>query len=581
MGLFDFFADRSGHTYEDVQRRRALAEALQARAAGAAPQTFGAGLASLGAALGGVMADRRYDKAEGLRVEEANKRFAAALGAPQPAAGFTVPGYEPSLGPGMALASSAPSQPTFNPDGSIGRDLLVQGLVQRGLPEHVAQGFAMNAADESGFNPGINEIAPTVPGSRGGFGLMQWTGPRRVALEGFAAQMGRPVSDPNLQMDFLVNELQGPEKAAAQSILSAPDTGSAAAAIVNDFLRPAAEHRERRVAEYTGGAGFSGGGMAPITVQAPAVNTQLLAAMSDPFLDPQQKQMLGMLFQSQQAAQMTPYQQAQLAMQGQQHALQMQQAAQPDPLSWDTRELPNGAVVQVNPQTGETREVVPSSGQAGFRSATAEEAAAYGAAGGQFGPDGRFYPVNPPSGFAVETGPDGQVRVIQGAGAGAAAGKPFTEAQSKDVVFATRAKGALEAFEPYGDAMTSRRDRIAEGVPLGLGRETQSPEFQMAKNAGDEFLQAILRKDTGAAITAQEQTLYGQTYLPHPGDGPEVLEYKRAARQRAVAALEAGMSPAQMLAQEKALAGGTPQAPAAPSAPATTYTFNPETGELE
>lgn len=52
----------------------------------------------------------------------------------------------------------------------------------------------------------------------------------------------------------------------------------------------------------------------------------------------------------------------------------------------------------------------------GYRRATPEEAAQYGAAGGQFGPDGRFYPINPPSGMSVEVGPDGSVRLAQGAG---------------------------------------------------------------------------------------------------------------------------------------------------------------------
>ena len=66
---------------------------------------------------------------------------------------------------------------------------------------------------------------------------------------------------------------------------------------------------------------------------------------------------------------------------------------------------------------------------AGFRQATPEEAASYGAAGGQFGPDGRFYAVNPPSGFNLTTNPDGTFSLSQGTGAGAA--KPLNETQLK------------------------------------------------------------------------------------------------------------------------------------------------------
>ena len=130
---------------------------------------------------------------------------------------------------------------------------VLQGLIQRGVPAPVAQGFVMNFADESGLRPDINETAPLVPGSRGGFGLAQWTGPRRVALEQYATQSGRPLTDIGTQLDFLVNELQGPEAGAAAQFMGATDPRQAAAGIATHFLRPAPQHLDRRVAEYTGG----------------------------------------------------------------------------------------------------------------------------------------------------------------------------------------------------------------------------------------------------------------------------------------------------------------------------------------
>lgn len=57
----------------------------------------------------------------------------------------------------------------------------------------------------------------------------------------------------------------------------------------------------------------------------------------------------------------------------------------------------------------------------GFRPATAEEAKSYGAAAGQFGPNGRFYPIDPPEGMSVKVGEDGSVEFVQGAGVGQAA----------------------------------------------------------------------------------------------------------------------------------------------------------------
>lgn len=124
---------------------------------------------------------------------------------------------------------------------------VIQGLIARGMPAHIAQGFAGNFAVESGFDPSINEIAPLVPGSRGGFGLAQWTGPRRRALEAYAEQTGLPASDPNVQMDFLMSELAGPENRAWQSIQSAQDPAEAARLVSERFLRPGIPHLERRV----------------------------------------------------------------------------------------------------------------------------------------------------------------------------------------------------------------------------------------------------------------------------------------------------------------------------------------------
>jgi len=114
--------------------------------------------------------------------------------------------------------------------------------------------FVMNFQDESGLNPGINERNPIVPGSRGGFGLYQLTGPRRVAYERYARERGVPVSDEDAQLDFMMMELQGPEKRAAQAIFNTENAGDAAAAIVTNFLRPAEKHRAERVARYTSGS---------------------------------------------------------------------------------------------------------------------------------------------------------------------------------------------------------------------------------------------------------------------------------------------------------------------------------------
>jgi hypothetical protein len=169
--------------------------------------------------------------------------------------------------------------------------------------------------------------------------------------------------------------------------------------------------------------------------------------------------------------------------------------------------------------------------------------------------------------------------------------KPMTEAQSKDTTFATRAAGALPLLDKFGDSLTSLSQSAGGQVPM-VGNYLKSPEYQQAEQAGKEFLQAILRKDTGAAITAGETAEYGSVYLPRPGDSPELLAQKKASRTRALEAMKAGMTPQAILAQEKALAAspnapGAPVAPAAPGAPkadavqsgARPRATNPKTGE--
>lgn len=155
-------------------------------------------------------------------------------------------------------------------------------------------------------------------------------------------------------------------------------------------------------------------------------------------------------------------------------------------------------------------------------------------------------------------GPDGQPIMTTGPA------KALTEGQSKNVVYTTRAEGALEALEPVADALTSPVGKASESIPGG--NYIRSDEYQVAKNAGTEFLLAILRKDTGAAVTPSEEKMYGEVYLPQPGDSRAVLQQKEQARGRALRAMRAGMSPNEILATERGLAAeGPPQGDTPPS----------------
>lgn len=282
MALSRYEDQRSGVSPQEVRRKRAMAQALLEKDR---PVTHWAeGLASLGEGLVGGLLARRADADEKQARASSNAALIAALtgggAAPAAATGQPSPvpigelesttrpavtpasrafdnlqtGNNPALAAALAgkahdagfeEAAPVPTAPTA--------DGLRSGLIQRGMPGHVADGFITNFKDESGLNPGINEAMPLVPGSRGGFGLAQWTGPRRVALERFAAAKGVSPADPDLQMDFLMQELQGSEADAGQSIMSAQTPQDAAVRVARDFLRPSPENLNRRVAAYSGG----------------------------------------------------------------------------------------------------------------------------------------------------------------------------------------------------------------------------------------------------------------------------------------------------------------------------------------
>jgi hypothetical protein len=91
--------------------------------------------------------------------------------------------------------------------GGVAPISFMQGMVQRGWSPQEAAAAAGNVQVESVFRPGIQEVKPLA--GRGGYGLIQWTGPRRRALERYAATTGRNIADPQVQMDWLAMERSG------------------------------------------------------------------------------------------------------------------------------------------------------------------------------------------------------------------------------------------------------------------------------------------------------------------------------------------------------------------------------------
>lgn len=156
-------------------------------------------------------------------------------------------------------------------------------------------------------------------------------------------------------------------------------------------------------------------------------------------------------------------------------------------------------------------------------------------------------------------------------------GTKLTESQSKDLIYHSRGLQALEAFEPNANAYASGVERLAVQAPGG--NYVVSEEFQKARNAGRNFLASVLRKDTGAAVTKAEEDLYGDIFLPSPGDKPGTLAQKTEARKQAIDAIRSGLGTAEVLALGKRLTTRQPGegAPAPAASPLNTPQQNQPT----
>lgn len=184
----------------------------------------------------------------------------------------------------------------------------------------------------------------------------------------------------------------------------------------------------------------------------------------------------------------------------------------------------------------------------------------------------------------------------------------LTEGQGKDIVYYSRGRDSNELLTKNGNSLLMTEggqgargivDSALQSLPLlgdsGVVNSLLSPERKQAKQAAAEFLSAILRKDTGAAITQQEFDIYGPMYLPMPGDDRKTLEQKSLAREGALESIKAGLGSAQAaipaprgssrlqretLGDATTLGAPSPRLPPAPSAAGVQRARNPATGQV-
>lgn len=485
------FLNDANATPESIARKRALIAALMPRFGSAKYVGEGLGQLATGVMIG--RQNKKLDGAEAAGRQSADELFGSLLGSGGSAepGGFTVMG-QPGVGDGgMPMVPPDPNSPHAlgadtmaalgKPPIPTGNDAasIKAGLVARGLPDHVADGFVMNMMDESGLNPGINETNPTVPGSRGGFGLYQLTGPRRRAYEAYAAEKGVPLDNVDAQLDFLMMEMQGPEASAASAIMSTKTPGEAGAAIVNEFLRPAEEHRASRSAEYLGGAPQGAPAPAGYNAATPSIPTpDLLAALSNPWLAPEQKAVLQSIYEQQVQAG-DPMRQLELQ-KAQLELAQLQNPTDAPPEDFTARMFTLNAL-GIDPQSDEGKAYVltgklPEPPEPGFAPMSAEEVQGLGL---------------PPGSY--QRGPNGEIKQIGGSGTNVTVNNGSGEV------------GTIpQGYELFTDPATGARSMR----PIPGGPE-DSAKADAAKASGAAIASDVVTTAADRALAANSERLVG------------------------------------------------------------------------
>jgi len=145
-------------------------------------------------------------------------------------------------------------------------------------------------------------------------------------------------------------------------------------------------------------------------------------------------------------------------------------------------------------------------------------------------------------------------------------GKPLTEAQGNATAFGMRMKesnelindlekkgvtntgvirstiGGIVGMTPFvGEKMQQGVQSGMNVLPTALGGP--SSEQQQVDAARKNFITAVLRKESGAAISPTEFYNEAQKYFPQPGDSDAVIKQKQNARETAIKAMEIQAGP--------------------------------------
>lgn len=109
----------------------------------------------------------------------------------------------------------------------------------------------------------------------------------------------------------------------------------------------------------------------------------------------------------------------------------------------------------------------------------------------------------------------------------------ITGDQRKVASFAERLESANKIIDENEGAGTSYVQEGLSSVPL-VGTMLASEPKQKLTQAQRDFINAQLRRESGATIQATEFDSAAKQYFPQPGEGPEIVAQKKEARRIAI-----------------------------------------------
>ncbi len=134
----------------------------------------------------------------------------------------------------------------------IGTRLMSDLQETLGITKAQAAGIVGNFDHETGGFKYLQELEPTVPGSKGGRGFAMWTGPRRKAFESWSAENNLDPDSYDASFGFFIHEVQNTSEGRFMKALEKTTTAEQAAKVFSrNYLRPGKPMMNKRVSAST------------------------------------------------------------------------------------------------------------------------------------------------------------------------------------------------------------------------------------------------------------------------------------------------------------------------------------------